>query len=362
MPRCPRCDDPLELLLVLAARAVGRELGVVGELRLVHCLAQTPVDIVRVRGDHDPFVVARLEDVRRGDTLQPGAARPADDAEPVVLGDHALEQREAAFHQRDVDDLTAAPAEHVAPVERCEDSLHGEHARQRVAEREVDARRRLAREAVDVPDSAHRLRDRRKAGARSVRARLPVAGDARDHELGIRLPQPRRRKVPLLQRPRAKVLGQHVAALHELEQQLLSARLAQVQRDALLVAGLDGPPERPPLVARVAPVAKRVRLARRLDLDDLGAHVAEQTAGERACEQHPQLDDADACERSRAAGRHGGSVGRGVGHARSPTGAVYGCSRRFETRRSRASKTCSFMISSARSESRAASAVTICRW
>src|SRR3712207_7435682 len=46
--------------------------------------------------------------------------------------------------------------------------------------------------------------------------------------------------------------------------------------------------------------AQRVRLPGRLDLDDLGAHVAEQPAGERAGEQHPELDDAYPRERARA--------------------------------------------------------------
>ena len=89
--------------------------------------------------------------------FEPGAAGAAHDPEAVVLGDGALEQREARLHQRHVDDLAAAAAEHVAPVERREDALHGEHAGQRVAERDVDPRRRLAGEAVDVADAAHRL-------------------------------------------------------------------------------------------------------------------------------------------------------------------------------------------------------------
>ena len=78
--------------------------------------------------------------------------------------------------------------------------------------------------------------------------------------------------------------------LDELEQQLLPALLAEVQRDALLVARLHRPPERAALVARLAPVADRVGLARRLDLDDLGADVAEQAARERPGEQLAELD------------------------------------------------------------------------
>ena len=190
----PLGDDALDLLLVLAAREVGREPRRLRELRPAHRLAEAAEDLVGVRGDHDPLAVARLEDVRGRDALQPGPAGAADDPEPVVLGNHALEQREAGLHQRDVDHLAAAAAERVAPVERGEDALRREHPGERVAERDVDPRRRLVREAVDVADAAHRLRHRGEAGARRVRPGLPVAGDARDHQPGIRLPQTLRRR------------------------------------------------------------------------------------------------------------------------------------------------------------------------
>ena len=153
-----------------------------------------------------------------------------------------------------------------------------------------DARRRLAREAVDVAEPAHRLGDRGEAGALRVRAGLPVAGDARDHEPRVRLEQLLGAEVPALERAGPEVLGEDVGVLDEREQQRLPLLGAQVERAAALVPRLDGPPERPALVAGLAPVAERVRLARRLDLDDLGAHVAEQPPGERAGEQHPELD------------------------------------------------------------------------
>ena len=54
------------------------------------------------------------------------------------------------------------------------------------------------------------------------------------------------------------------------------------------------------LVAGLAPLAQRVGLAGRLDLDHLGAHVAEQPAGERAGEQRPELDHPHARERAGA--------------------------------------------------------------
>ena len=75
----------------------------------------------------------------------------------------------------------------------------------------------------------------------------------------------------------------------------------------------------------------------------------------------PELDDADAGERPRAVGlarplraaRRRGRSSLGLRLELAPSCA---------TSRSRASKTCSFMISSARSASRAASALVIWRW
>src|SRR5207248_4936034 len=133
-----------------------------------------------------------------------------------------------------------------------------------------------------------------EAGARRVRPGLPVAGHARDHEPRVHGPELIGPEIPPLECPRPEVLDQDVALLGEREQELLTTFLAQIQRHAFLVPRLDGPPERPALVAGMTPLSKRVRLPRRLDLDDLGAHVAEQPAGERPGEQHAELDDTHA--------------------------------------------------------------------
>ena len=274
-----------------------REARVVGQLGTAHRVAEPAEDAVLVRGDHHPQVVARLEDVRRRDALQVRAHRLTDEAEPVVLGHGALEQRERRLHQRDVDDLPTPVAEHVAVVERRQDALDGEHRGERVAERDSRARRRLVRKAVDVAEASHRLRDGGVARALGVRPGLAVPGDAREDDAGIHRRQLLVAEVPALERAGAEVLGDDVRDAHELEQQLLPLRLAQVQRDALLVPRLDGPPEGAAFVAGLAPVAERIRLAGRLDLDHLGAHVAEQPAGERPGEQRAELDQPQARKR-----------------------------------------------------------------
>ena len=150
-----------------------------------------------------------------------GARRLPDDAEAVVLGDGALEQRERRLHQRDVDDLASAVAEHVAVVERREDALDGEHRGERVAERDPGARRRLAREAVDVAEPAHRLRDGREARTLGVGTGLAVAGDAGEDDARVRGREPVVAEVPPLERARPEVLGEDVRDADELEQELL---------------------------------------------------------------------------------------------------------------------------------------------
>ena len=93
--------------------------------------------------------------------------------------------------------------------------LHGEHAGQGVAERQVHARRRLVGEAVDVADPAHRLRDGGEAGPLRVRPGLPVAGDTRQHEAGVDLAQPVVAEIPPLERPGPEVLDHDVCLLDE---------------------------------------------------------------------------------------------------------------------------------------------------
>jgi hypothetical protein len=85
-------------------------------------------------------------------------------AEAVVVGDRRLEQRQAALGQRDVDHLSTPVGCGVTPVERGEDAVEGEKGGHRVAEREAEARRRAAGEAVEIAQPAQRLGGGREAG------------------------------------------------------------------------------------------------------------------------------------------------------------------------------------------------------
>src|SRR4029079_11654614 len=101
--------------------------------------------------------------------------------------------------------------------------------------------RPCTREAVDMAQAAHRLGDRCESGPAGVRAGLAVAGDARQDEAAVDLGEPLVPEAPALERPRPEVLGQHLGYTHQLEQQLLAAGRAEVERHALLVPRLDGP-------------------------------------------------------------------------------------------------------------------------
>ena len=72
---------------------------------------------------------------------------------------------------------------------------------------------------------------------------------------------------------------------------------AQVAGDRLLVAGHDRPPQRLAVRLLPAPFAHRVAAARVLDLDDLGAEVAEQLPAERAGQQLAELDHPQVVQR-----------------------------------------------------------------
>ena len=74
---------------------------------------------------------------------------------------------------------------------------------------------------------------------------------------------------------------------------LAAALVAQVDRDRPLVARDRRPPEAAPVVEH-APPAHRVAGPGRLDLDHVGAEVAEQLARERAGDERAELEDAQA--------------------------------------------------------------------
>ncbi len=108
-----------------------------------------------------------------------------------------------------------------------------------------------------------------------------------------------RAKTHALQRAGTIVLDQHMRGVGELQQQLARLRVAQVQRQALLVARVGLPEER---LAADLPVAQRIALARVLDLDHLGAEVGQLQRQHVARDEARQVEHDDAFKRAGGVG------------------------------------------------------------
>ena len=135
------------------------------------------------------------------------------------------------------------------------------------------------------------------------RAGLPEAAHVHQHDLRVAGGQLLVRQPPLVELAGPEVLEHDVALLRQPRRDLAGRLLAQVEHDRSLVAADARPPEAV-AVAGHAPSPHRVAVAGRLDLDDVGAVVAEQLARERTGDEVAQLEDADAVERSATRRRH----------------------------------------------------------
>ena len=127
---------------------------------------------------------------------------------------------------------------------------------------------------------------------------LPIAGDPDHDEAAVDGAQGVVAQAPFFHRAGPEVLEQEVGLRRQLLEDFLSFRLAQIERDALLVARHEGPPKGGFLFAMASPDAQRVALVRRLDLDDVGAHIAEDLAAKRPGQQRAELEHTQVCQRA----------------------------------------------------------------
>ena len=274
-----------------------RVLGQVGAADGAH---QALEDAVAVAGDQHHGVVGAAVGVARRDPRQRAAGGPAHRAEGAVLGDQALHHVEHGLVQRDVDHL-AAPAVGLAVVQRGQHADGAVQRGQRVTDADAAAHRHAPGLAGEVAQAAHGLADRAEAGQVAVGPGLPVAADAQHDQARVVARELLVGHAPALERAGAEVLDQHVGLGDQAPGDVLALGAAQVERDRALVAALHLPPHRG-AVLHEAPVAQRVAGARGLDLDDVGAEVAERLAGEGAGDQLPHLDD---LEPGQGVGLHG---------------------------------------------------------
>ncbi len=169
---------------------------------------------------------------------------------------------------------------------------------QRVTDRDPHARGRQIGIADDAAPAAHRLANAAESRPRRIGTRLAVTRHAHDDQPGVGLAEFGRVEVPFLERAGAEILDQYVGLGDQLARQLLTVFTSQVDGDRIFVARDHAPPAG---FVALAPVAHLVAGARRFELDDFGAHVAEQLAAERTRDQLPHLDDPDALQRAPAA-------------------------------------------------------------
>src|SRR5690606_8214260 len=141
---------------------------------------------------------------------------------------------------------------------------------------DAHARGRRARVADDVTQSPHRLTNGAETRLARIRPGLAESRDADHDETRIALRELLIAATPLLHCAGTAVLEQKVRARSEIAQQLLPCRPPEIQGDRFLVARDHRPPERLAMRLLAAPLPHRVALPGRLDLYDLGAHVAEQ--------------------------------------------------------------------------------------
>ena len=144
-------------------------------------------------------------------------------------------------------------------VERSEKGPGREEAGDLVGERERCEERRLIAVAADLRQPRERLGKRAEARTVTVRAGLPVRGDAHDDEPWIRLLQRCRREVEPLQDAGSEALDDGVCRLDETQEGFSALRVLQVERDRSLVA----PDQKPPGAAVTDGLAHRRESCRR---------------------------------------------------------------------------------------------------
>ena len=280
----------------LATRALNvAEARVVEQLGPAHRLRQSREEAVAGGDDADVLAVGGLPVVERRRILQPVALAPAHDAEAVVGGQGVLEDAEDGLVQREVHGLAAA-AMHVAVVERDHDRQRVEHAGEVVGDDDAGTHRRPIGVAGEVEEAAEADAVAVEAGAIAVRSGLPVDRRAGDDQVGMLARQHVRPDPPFLERAGLEVLDHDVGLARQCAEQLLAARLAQIERDRLLVAPLHRPPQRRAALVERPDAAHEVAGPRQLDLDDLGAEIAEQGRRERRRDPRADVEDANTLE------------------------------------------------------------------
>ncbi len=293
---------------MVGAGGVGREPRIGCQIRHLQHLAETPEQPVVAGGDHD-LAVGGAEGLERGDRRMPRSQRSGLDAGRLIPRQGVLQDGHHAVQHGDVHAGTAHPlVVAFAPQQPGQDADHRVQAADDVGDRRADPHGLTRLGAGDGQQAGATLDDHVVGRSVGVGPRIPEAGAGDVHqplvegaEPPVVEPQPR-------QHARAEALDQHVGRPKQIGEYLAPGLVLEVQRDRTLaaveadeVAGSAAGQERAEPARVVAP--------RRLDLDDLGAQIAQDHVRERPGEHPRHVDDDDPGQRH-AVGRAHPSVVR----------------------------------------------------
>ena len=134
------------------------------------------------------------------------------------------------------------------------------------------------------------------AGQITAGPRCAVTGNRAVNQSLVHRPRLLRPEAEPLERAGSKVFHQHVGRLNQLGQERLAFDRFQIDGDALLVA-VDAEKIRAPAADERRPLARIVAVPGILDLDHLGAHVAEQHRAQRPGQHTREVEDAQPGQR-----------------------------------------------------------------
>ena len=288
-----RLDQRQQRVLVALAARIGGEARIAQvrvEPQHLHQLAEQRV--VR-RADREIALVLGLEQLIGRAQPVPVAERLRHLAGLEIFGRLPGRRRDRRLDQRDVGNPPLALARRAHQPRQ--GRIGGEQRAEHVGGLQARSHRHLARLAGHRQRARERLDDQIDAGAAPIRPGLAEArhrgvDDARIGRLHLRGAEPE-----LVERARPVRLQEHVGLRRQLEQDLDRFRPLEVEHQAALVA-VERDEAHALVVADRRRGAAHVAL-RRLDLDDVGAHVGEQRAGQRPGDEVRQLDDANPGER-----------------------------------------------------------------
>ena len=199
------------------------------------------------------------------------------------------------------------------PADRCGEVLR-RHRAHDVAHAEIGGHQRLGPHVDDrhahlrglgVAGDRHqprlRLRDEVVAGPAGVGTGLAEAGDRAIDELRIGVLEVLVAEPVFGEVASLEVLDQHVGSKRQSPDDVPAGRRGDVDGHRPLVARDCGPPQAPAVEPEA--VAPHDVAIGRLDLDDVGAEIAEQLPGERTGDEGAELEHAHAGQRGVVHGR-----------------------------------------------------------